>query len=124
MLRFFRVLPFFFPFFLVPPLSLSDPPAKLSLPPNTSIILDHIYSGRRDLALPEVRALQQEAPGEPLGYLLEAEIEWWKIWCASAEFKFGMTMARHREKVHADHHYLELTSKAYSLAEAALHRQD
>ena len=124
MLRFFRLLPFFFALFFVPPLSLSEPPAKLSLPPNTSIILDHIYSGRRDLALPEVRALQQEAPGEPLGYLLEAEIEWWKIWCASAEFKFGMTMARHREKVHADHHYLELTSKAYSLAETALYRQD
>jgi tetratricopeptide (TPR) repeat protein len=128
MLRFLRLLPFLFALVFVllsaPSRALSPPPGKLSLPPNISGILDHIYSGRRDLALREIRQLQQQNPGDPLGYLLEAEAEWWKMWCAAAEFKYGMTMARHREKVPEDQHYLELTAKAYALAEANLRRQD
>lgn len=98
--------------------------SDLSLPPNISAILDDIYSGRRDVALPEIHQLQQQSPADPLGYLLEAEVDWWRIWCASAEFKFGMTMPRHHDKAPTDQHYLDLASKAYSLAEAALRRQD
>ena len=128
MLRFLRSLPFLFALvfapLIAPARALSQPPGNLSLPPNISNILDHIYSGRRDLALAEIRQLQQQNPGDPLGYLLEAEAEWWKMWCAAAEFKYGMTMARHREKIPADQHYLELTAKAYALAEANLRRQD
>jgi tetratricopeptide (TPR) repeat protein len=88
------------------------------VPSNTSTILDHIYSGKRDLALTEVHQLEAQELENPLGYLLEAEAEWWQISCASAEFKYGMTMARHHEKSLGDRHYLELTNKAYSLAEA------
>lgn len=120
-LRSFLVLLVFFP---ASALSLPEPHGKLSLPPNTSVILDHIYSGRRDLAIPEARQLQQETPDDPLGYLLEAEAEWWRIWISSAEFKYGMTMARHRDRVSADQHYLDLTAKAHSLAEAKLRRGD
>src|SRR5208282_2499260 len=100
----------------VPPLG----PSGLSLPPLTASILEHIYSGRPDLAIPEARQLQQEQPNQPLGYLLEAESLWWRIWCTSAEFKYGMTMARHREKRATDQAYLNLTTKAYVLAEAQL----
>jgi tetratricopeptide (TPR) repeat protein len=120
-LRWFLVL---FVFFLAPSRARPEPHGKLFLPPITSTILDHIYSGRRDLALPEIRQLQQEVSDDPLGYLLEAEAEWWKIWCVSAEFKYGMTTARHRDKLPADQHYLELAAKAYSLAEASLRRHD
>ena len=102
----------------------SAPGADLSLPPNISAILDHIYSGRRDLALPEIRELQQQSPSDPLGYLLEAEVEWWRIWCASAEFKYGMTMARHHEKGPGDQRYLELATKAYSLAQAGIRQHN
>jgi len=98
--------------------------AELSLPPNISTILDDIYSGRRDLALAEIHQLEQESPSDPLGYLLEAEVVWWQIWCASAEFKYGMTMPRHHEKGPHDQHYLELTSKAYTLAGASLGARD
>ncbi|MGB7727099.1 MAG: hypothetical protein WBL50_03650 [Candidatus Acidiferrum sp.] len=107
-------------FLLLPGCGLSEPPGKLTLPANTSSILDHIYSGRRDLALPEIHKLEEQAPDDPLGYLLEAEAEWWRIWCDSAEFKYGMTMARHHEKAASDQQYLELTAKAYALAEAKL----
>jgi tetratricopeptide (TPR) repeat protein len=97
---------------------------NLVLPSNVPAILDHIYSGRRDLALPEIREWERQSPNDPLGYLLEAEAEWWRLWCASAEFKYGMTAARHHEKGPADAHYLELTAKAYALAEASLRRHD
>jgi tetratricopeptide (TPR) repeat protein len=96
----------------------------LTLPPRTNVILDHIYSGQRQLALSEVRQLQQEYPAHPLPYLLEAELEWWKIWCVSAEFRYGMTMARHHEKSPADQRYLELARKAYALAAASLREKD
>jgi len=97
---------------------------NLSLPPNTAAILDHVYSGKHGLALSEIRELEQKYPTHPLPYLLEAETEWWKIWCASAEYKYGMTMARHREKTATDQHYLDLARKAYALAENKLHEND
>lgn len=120
MVRFLRSLVAILVLLFAPSRGHAAPKADLSLPPNISTILDHIYSGRRDLALPEIRQLQQQSPGDPLGYLLEAEVEWWRIWCASAEFKYGMTMARHHEKGPRDQRYLDLTAKAYSLAEAGI----
>jgi len=97
---------------------------NLRLPPNTGAILDHIYSGKRQQALSEIQQMQQKFPNHPLPYLLEAELEWWKIWCASAEYKYGMTMARHRDKTHADQPYLDLAKKAYALAEKELRQND
>ncbi len=92
----------------------------LTLPAGTQTILDHIYSGRSDLAIPEAQALQREQPSHPLSYLLEAEARWWEIWCTASEYKYGMTMPRHKEKQASDHIYLDLTSKAESLALASL----
>jgi tetratricopeptide (TPR) repeat protein len=102
----------------------AEPASTLALPANATTILDHIYSGRRDLALAEVHRLEEQAPEQPLGYLLEAEAEWWRIWCVSAEFKYGMTMARHHRKAPGDEHYLELTTKAYNTAESTLEQQN
>jgi tetratricopeptide (TPR) repeat protein len=104
----------------------SAPPApnKLTLPANTSTILQHIYSGHTDLAMPEARLLQEQNPNDPLGYIFEAEARWWKIWWGSAEFKYGMSMARHREKMAADQPYLELASKAYLVATTNLAQQE
>lgn len=124
MLRIVRLLPVLVVMLFAPLSALAAPPGKLVLPPDTTVILEHIYSGRRDLALPEIRQLQQQAPGDPLGYLLEAENEWWKVWCEAAEFKYGMTMARHREKLPADKQYLDRAAKAYSLADASLHQHN
>ena len=106
--------------------SIARVPARsvLELPSGTPAILDNIYSGRTDIATTQAKQLQQQYPENPLGYLLEAEALWWKIWCASAEFKYGMTMARHREKLEADQPYLDLTTKAYKLAEESFHKHD
>jgi tetratricopeptide (TPR) repeat protein len=97
---------------------------EISLPAETAPVLRDIYSGRFNHATSEARAMQLKMPEHPLGYLLEAEASWWKIWCTSAEFKYGMTMPRHREKLAADQGYLNLVAKAYSLAEKNLHTQE
>jgi tetratricopeptide (TPR) repeat protein len=104
------------------PFSFGEP--NLTLPGKTQTILDHIYSGRNDLAIPEARELQQQSPEHPLGYILEAEALWWNVWCSSAEFKYGMTMPRHREKLAADQHYLELAAKGRAVAEARLRNHE
>ena len=46
---------------------------RLNVPPSTSSILDNIYAGRSDLAMPEIRKMEEQMPDYPLGYLLEAE---------------------------------------------------
>lgn len=97
---------------------------NLSLPPGTDAILEHIYSGRTDLAIPETQAMQRDQPEHPLGYLLEAEARWWEIWCLSAEYKYGMNLPRHRGKVATDQAYLELVAKAEALAESALGKHE
>jgi len=92
--------------------------AKLTLPPETPAVLDKIYSFDITEAVEAAKRMEQEHPDHPLGYLLEAEALWWRIWCASAEFKYGMTDARRRAKYGADQHYFESAAKASSLAEA------
>jgi tetratricopeptide (TPR) repeat protein len=97
---------------------------ELSLPPGTDAILEHIYSGRSDLAIPEAQALEREQPDHPLGYLLEAEARWWQIWCLSADYKFGMSLPRHRGKVPADQVYLDGVAKAEVLAGVSLAKHE
>ncbi len=96
----------------------------LTLPSGTDKILNDIYSGKLDLAISETQQMQQQAPNHPLAYILEAEALWWKIWCSSAEFKYGMTMPRHREKIASDQRYLDVSAKALAIAEARLKDQE
>lgn len=93
---------------------------KLELPQEASAILEKIYSFDLAGAVDGARNLQEKQPDQPLGYLLEAEAEWWRMWCTAAEFKFGMTYTWRRSKIPADERYLELAAKASSLAQALL----
>src|SRR5260221_2023173 len=97
---------------------------KLRLTPETLAVADQIYAGDLEGGRVAALRLQEEQPDHPIGYLLEAEALWWKIWCSSAEFKYGMTYPRHRAKLAADRHYLELAAKASSLAEAKIAQHD
>jgi tetratricopeptide (TPR) repeat protein len=97
---------------------------NLSLPAGTDAILEHIYSGRSDLAIPDAQTLQHAQLEHPLGYLLEAEARWWEIWCLSAEYKYGMSLPRHRGKAPGDQAYLDVVAKAEALADAALAKHE
>lgn len=90
---------------------------RLTLPPEALAAADRIYSGDFEGGRLAALRLQDEQPEHPIGYLLEAEALWWKIWCTSAEFKYGMTYPRHRAKLSSDRHYFELAAKVSSLAE-------
>ena len=96
---------------------------KLLLPPGAQEALDKIYSGDTSGALDSALRLEQQNPDHPIGYIVEAEALWWRIWCATAEFKWGMTYPRHRKKLAEDRHYLDLAAKVSSLAEAQLRPQ-
>jgi tetratricopeptide (TPR) repeat protein len=98
--------------------------AKLDLSPAASRVIDEIYSGDLAAAVEGAHRLQQDQPNHPLGYLLEGEAMWWKVWCTSAEFRYGMSYPRHRAKLATDQHYLDLAVKATSLAEAQLALHD
>jgi tetratricopeptide (TPR) repeat protein len=102
------------------PLALTVRASSITLPPETPAILDKIYSFDLDEAVQAAKHMQQQRPNHPLGYLLEGEALWWRIWCTSAEFKYGMSDARRRPKLEADQRYFELAAKALSLAEAQL----
>jgi len=98
--------------------------SKITLPPETPAILDKIYSFDLQGAVEDAKRLEQERPDHPLGYLLEAEALWWRIWCTSADFKYGMSDARRRPKLQADQHYFELSARVLSLAEAQIKQFD
>ena len=97
---------------------------QLTLPPDTSAILEKIYSFDLDGGQEAARQLQKEHPEHPLGYLLESDAIWWRFWCTAAEFKYGMSDARRRSKIPADQHYLELATTASSLATAQIQKND
>src|SRR5713226_4123113 len=110
--------------FLLAPLSVSARVSKFTLPSETPAILDKIYSFDLDGAMDAAQHMQHEQPDYPLGFLLEAEAMWWRIWCTSTDFKFGMTDARRRPKLETDRRYLELSTKALSLAEARVKQSE
>ena len=93
---------------------------KLFLPPEVPEILTKIYSFDIAGGVAAARRLQERDPSQPLGYLLEAEALWWRMWCTSAEFKYGMTYTWRRSKIPADERYLALVAKASTLAQAQL----
>lgn len=97
---------------------------KLRVPAEVIAAADQIYSGDLEGGREAALRLQEQQPEHPVGYLLEAEALWWKIWCTSAEFKYGMTYPRHRAKLTADRRYFELAAKAASLAEGDIARHD
>ena len=103
---------------LLPPHSTPARASNLNLPAETPAVLDKIYSFDLQGAVEAAQHMEQEHPNHPLGYLLETEALWWRIWCTSADFKYGMSDARRRPKLESDRHYFELAAKALSLAEA------
>jgi tetratricopeptide (TPR) repeat protein len=96
----------------------------IALPPEAPAILDKIYSFDLDGAIQSAQRMQQERPNHPLGFLLEAEALWWRIWCTSAEFKYGMSDARRRPKLETDQHYFDLSARALLLAETRIKQSE
>jgi tetratricopeptide (TPR) repeat protein len=97
---------------------------NLILPPEAPAVLDKIYSFDLNGAMEAAKRMEHEQPTHPLGFLLEAEALWWRMWCTSADFKYGMSDARRRSKLEADQHYFDLSARALSLAEAQIRHSE
>src|SRR5882724_3507613 len=110
--------------FLLAPLAMPARVSTITLPPEAPAILDKIYSFDLDGAMEAAKRMEQERPRHPLGYLLEMEALWWRIWCTSAEFKYGMSDARRHPKLEADRRYFELAARVLSLAEAQVKQNE
>ncbi len=96
----------------------------ITLPPEAARALDQIYSGDPDAAIATARSIEQSQPESPVGYLLEAEAQWWKTYCAACEIKWGMLDAWKRGKKPEDDAYLALADKAIALARAQIEKSD
>jgi len=93
---------------------------KLNLPPEATQGLRLTYSGDPDAAIELFKKVEREHPDHPVGYLLEANARWWKLYCAACETKYGMIDAWRRPRLPEDDAYLALAGKAVHLAEAHL----
>ena len=109
-------------FFVFTPSLPARTPAEggLPLPPETYSVLTKIYSFDLEGGLEGARSIERTHPDHPLGYLLEGEALWWKIWCTSAEYRYGMTDSHRRPKLSSDQYFFELAQKVSSLAEKQL----
>jgi tetratricopeptide (TPR) repeat protein len=96
----------------------------LHVPPEAQQALEKIYAGDISGALNDAARIEQENPDQPIGYLLEAEAIWWRIWCTTAEFKYGMVNTHRRAKLAADRHYFDLAAKVSSLAQAKIQQHE
>lgn len=94
------------------------------LPPEAVRAIDKIYAGDTQGAITILRTIQVLQPENPVGYLLEAEAEWWQIYCDNSEVKYGMVDAWKRGKKEEDEKYLALVDKAIDMANAQIRKSD
>jgi tetratricopeptide (TPR) repeat protein len=97
---------------------------SLTLPPAATEAMALMYGGDPDGAIVVAQKLERSQPDHPLGFILEAEAEWWKTFCASSEIKYGMVDAWKRGKKPEDEAYLALADKAIELARAQIAKSD
>jgi len=94
------------------------------LPPRVPQAIETMYGGDPDTAITTFRALQKSDPENPLGFLLEAEARWWKIYCEACEVKWGMVDAWKRGPLPGDDEYLALTGRGVEIAGAQVAKHD
>lgn len=94
---------------------------SLNVPPEATRALELIYAGRPDEALPLARDIEKQNPDHPLGYLVEADALWWKLYCAACQITDdGLVDAWRRPKLDTDANYFRLADRAIQVAEKQL----
>jgi tetratricopeptide (TPR) repeat protein len=94
--------------------------AHSAFPQEAHESLDALYRGDPEAAMAIGRRVETSQPNSPLGYLLEAEARWWKIYCGALEFKWNHIDVWRHEPSPADDAYLVVADKVVSLAESQL----
>jgi hypothetical protein len=98
--------------------------AGIALPAQAAHALDEIYSGNPDAAVGLAHMLEQSDSQNPLGYAIEAEALWWKIYCQSCAIQWGMVDAWKGGKGSQGDTYLKVAQEVVRLANARLAKSD
>ncbi len=110
------------PFFFPPGARASE----LNIPPDAKEAIDLMYLGKSNEAIALAHKLEAKRPEHPLGYLIEADVLWWNIYCKWSERKYNTIDAwSHTRPADADDNAeLALADKVSRLAEADIARSD
>jgi hypothetical protein len=100
--------------------------SELNIPPKASEAIHLMYSGKNEQAIAIAHQLEAERPDHPLGYLIEADVLWWKIYCKWLERKYNTidSWSHTRPADAQDEAELALADKVTRLAEASIARSD
>jgi hypothetical protein len=98
----------------------------LDIPPEAKQAIDLMYLGKPEEAITLARKLEAARPEHPLGYLIEADVLWWNIYCKWSERKYNTIDAwSHTRPADADDiAELALADKVTRLAEVAIAKSD
>ena len=110
--------------FVVSAAALPTRAGSLTLPPEATQAMALMYNGDPGGAIVIAQKLQLSQPDHPLGFMLEAEAEWWKTYCASSEIQYGMVDAWKRAKKPEDKAYFALADRAIELAQVQIARSE
>jgi tetratricopeptide (TPR) repeat protein len=97
---------------------------KINPSPEVKEGLRRMYSGDTGGAIEIAHRVQHDQPQHPIGYLLELNALWWKIYCAVCDLKWNLIDAWDRAKLREDEAYLRLADRAIDLAEAELQTRE
>jgi len=100
--------------------------SELDIPPDAKEAIDLMYLGKTEEAIALAHKLEAARPDHPLGYLIEADVVWWNIYCKWSERKFNTIDAwSHTRPADADDNAeLALADKVTHLAEAGIVKSD
>jgi hypothetical protein len=100
--------------------------SQLNLPPEATEAIRLMYLGKTADAIALAHHLEAARPEHPLGYLIEADVLWWRIYCSLLERKYNTidSWSRQRTPGPDDDLYLALADKVTHLAEAGIAKSD
>lgn len=94
------------------------------LPEVAADALHDLYSGNSAAATAAALRLQTEFPNSPLGFVIEGEVRWWRLYCTSLEYHFNFLEIKRLPHAAKDDADLALATKAISLAEDRLEEKE
>jgi hypothetical protein len=100
--------------------------SELDVPPDAKEAINLMYLGKPEKAVALAHKLEAARPEHPLGYLIEADVLWWNIYCKWSERKYNTIDAwSHTRPADADDDAdLALADRVTRLAEDAIAKVD
>jgi tetratricopeptide (TPR) repeat protein len=100
--------------------------SELDVPPDAKEAIDLMYKGKTEEAVALAHKIEAARPDHPLGYLIEADVLWWNIYCKWSERKYNTIDAwsHTRPADDDDAADLALADKVAQLAEAGIAKSD